>query len=91
MTLGTLIEICKRYNDLGWSVQGQLHNVYDDPCPHTFKKQNPNALKLVAKFLRHVARNADDTDLHDEAVAMVKDITEFLAEGRLAVTPLPTK
>lgn len=53
MTIEQLLDLCKRYDDLGWAVQEQLHAVAEDPT--TLDEHNPAALKLAdERFLSAV-------------------------------------
>ncbi len=49
MSIEELLELCQRYNDLGWAVQEQLASVVDGEA---LEEQNLNALEMIRKFLR---------------------------------------
>lgn len=61
MDLQKFLNLCRAYRNLGDAVARQLDDICeDDPI----EEQNPNAMKLVEKFLRDAAKvgveNAED-------------------------------
>lgn len=70
MELYELVDLATDYTNLGWAVQEQLQAVVDG---EDLDDQNPNALSMIAGFLKRAGRLGveDATDLE-------KDITDYL-------------
>jgi hypothetical protein len=68
MDLATFLRHAKRFNDLGWSVQGQLKDV---AAGAAMSDQNTNALSIISKFLRDI----EDVEGAEE---LAQDIDQFL-------------
>lgn len=54
MKLEKLIELCREWNGLGWSVQEQAEGVILHA--EDLEEQNSNALRMVADFLKSAER-----------------------------------
>ena len=72
MDLQTFLRLAKKYNDLGWSVQGQLRAVSNG---ENMGDQNPYALSICADFLDCLS-NEEVTGAYD----LAEEISEFLAD-----------
>jgi hypothetical protein len=53
MDLEEILRICAEYNKLGWAVQEQLDDLLNGET-----EQNPNAVKMMAKFAKALPPNA---------------------------------
>lgn len=73
-SLHTLVNVAQAYSDMGWSVQEQckqaLGGDWDD--------LNPNALRLIVRWLKQVERLGDEVG--SDAELLRQDIEEYLAD-----------
>ncbi len=81
MNMKTLVEICKKYNNLGAAVQEQL----DDAMNNRFDQCNPNAIKIVDGFLDDVGRLIEsesraDVELVQSLLELQSDIEDYFAD-----------
>ncbi len=75
MTLVTFVRLCRRYADLGDAVTAQLQDVLDGSP----EDANPNALRLLLRWLRDLERVAwDDDELGDEVTGAVQAVETAL-------------
>lgn len=74
MTLEDLLSICSDFDGLGWAVRDQL---LEQVMEGDLSSANPNALKLIQKFLTKVAKVADGS-ASEEAREHAKSIDEYL-------------
>lgn len=70
MNMETFLELAKMYNDLGWAVQEQLHELDNGVDA---EDMNPNALGMIANFLVYAGkRGLEGTDIILDAIVEAK-------------------
>ena len=77
MTIERILAICKAYDRLGGAVQEQLDDVLQD----RIEDCNPNAVRLLRRFINEVKDHADvngDDELEDHAETILVEIDAFL-------------
>lgn len=60
--IGVLIELAKKYNDLGWSVQEQ----FDQYLKGNTEDLNPSAVKMIEEFLKEAEHAGFDVNWPDQ-------------------------
>jgi hypothetical protein len=79
LDISDIINICREYNQLGWSIQGQVENILEVGVEESIKTGmvKKESLPHIKRFLKAIGRNAYFGDAVSQAQDCIKLIQAY--------------
>lgn len=84
LDISDIINICREYNQLGWSIQSQVENILEVGVEESIKTGSvkQESLPKIKSFLKAISRNAYFGDAVSQAHDCIKLIQEYEAANK---------